>query len=362
MYKVCFVDDEVKNYQLFEKLVNWEEKGFEIAGTAADGVEALQMYETLHPDLIFMDIQLPLMDGLECVRCIRAEDKEVQIVIVSAYGEFGYAQKAIRYGVQEYLLKPVSRIMLNQLVDKIKNVLDERHSFTPQEDEGAYAEYEIELPSLEQVILQSLAAGKPDQLMEQLRPVYEKAQRCRLKPDILREFTLDVLIHMKFCLKNLDEARSFAVLRKIKMEEIYKIDSPDALYSYLTEKVLEVFEKIVSETDRKRNNMVILQANAIAKLKYAQADFSVQEVAKQIGISKNYFVSLYKEKTGQGFWDYVTGLRMQKAKSCLQFTEDTLASIAEQTGYRNEFYFSKKFKEQEGISPKMFREKKRNIV
>ena len=54
MYKVCFVDDETINYQLFEKMVPWEEKGFQIVGTAADGLEALQMYERLQPDLIFM--------------------------------------------------------------------------------------------------------------------------------------------------------------------------------------------------------------------------------------------------------------------------------------------------------------------
>ena len=106
MYKVCFVDDETINYQLFEKMVPWEEKGFLIAGTAADGLEALQMYEQVQPDLIFMDIQLPLMDGLECVRCIREENQDVQIVIVSAYSDFSYAQKAIRYGVQDFLLKP----------------------------------------------------------------------------------------------------------------------------------------------------------------------------------------------------------------------------------------------------------------
>lgn len=120
MYKVCFVDDETINYQLFEKMVPWEEKGFQIVGTAADGLEALQMYERLQPDLIFMDIQLPLLDGLECVRCIREENQDVQIVIVSAYSDFSYAQKAIRYGVQDFLLKPVSRMMLNQQVDKIK--------------------------------------------------------------------------------------------------------------------------------------------------------------------------------------------------------------------------------------------------
>ena len=73
-----------------------------------------------------MDIQLPMMDGIECIRWIREVDKTVQIVIVSAYGEFNYAQKAIRYGVQEFLLKPVSRVMLNQIVNQVKENLDHR--------------------------------------------------------------------------------------------------------------------------------------------------------------------------------------------------------------------------------------------
>ena len=128
MYKVLLVDDEIRNYKLFEKLVDWEEKGFEIIGTAADGVEALKKYEELEPDLIFMDIQLPMMDGMECIRWIREVDKKVQIVIVSAYGEFNYAQKAIRYGVQDFLLKPVSRVMLNQIVNRMKENLDHREN------------------------------------------------------------------------------------------------------------------------------------------------------------------------------------------------------------------------------------------
>lgn len=133
MYKVLLVDDETINYQLFEKLVDWEKKGFWIAGVAADGQEAISKYEEIAPDLIFMDIHLPLMDGLECVRCIRESDAKVKIVIVSAYGDFSYAQRAIRYDVQDFLLKPVSRLMLNQLVDQMKEDLD-KNAIGAEED------------------------------------------------------------------------------------------------------------------------------------------------------------------------------------------------------------------------------------
>lgn len=368
MYKVLLVDDEIKNYQLFQKLVNWEEKGFTIAGTAADGLEALQLYEELQPDLIFMDIQLPMMDGLECVRCIREENEEIPIIIVSAYGEFNYAQKAIRYGVQEFLLKPVSRMMLNQLVDKMKLLLDSRKNTVEfsEEDVKAYTEYEIVTEAWEPKILEAIAKGNDEYLRTQLQEIYEDAEKQNLKPEILRDFTLNLLFDMKFCLKRLEPEKSFEMMRNIKMEMIYQMNRPQELWNYLTEKMDEVFKQIMTDNEQKsRSGMIILQANAVAELCYTDSDFSVQNAANRIGISKNYFVSMYKEKTGKGYWEFVTELRIKKAKECLMISDDTLAVIAEKTGYRNEFYFSRKFKEQEGISPKKFREryqkKKSNI-
>lgn len=127
MYKVCFVDDEILDFEMLEKLVGWKAGGFEIAGTATDGLEALELFEAVKPDLIFIDIQMPVMDGLECIRRIRGKDKQVFIVIISAYEEFEYAQKAISYGVNDYLIKPVGRIALNEIVRKIKAQLDERN-------------------------------------------------------------------------------------------------------------------------------------------------------------------------------------------------------------------------------------------
>lgn len=127
MYKVCFVDDETINHQLLENIVDWEKYGFMIAGTATDGLEALRLYEEVKPDLMLIDIKMPLMDGLECVRCIRKVDSNIQLVLVTAYGEFAYAQKAIQYGVQNYVLKPVSRLVINEMISKISMTLDQQN-------------------------------------------------------------------------------------------------------------------------------------------------------------------------------------------------------------------------------------------
>lgn len=507
MYKVCFVDDETINYQLFEKMVPWEEKGFLIAGTAADGLEALQMYERLQPDLIFMDIQLPLMDGLECVRCIREENPDVQIVIVSAYSDFSYAQKAIRYGVQDFLLKPVSRMMLNQQVDKIKKTLDARlrpeknrdlysNPYTEEmnqffacvsqngegklpllkklgemkavchvilhplagDEEGAarvkeltagfsaipevsaglsmiyilsgaslylgyggdalkepdlsavieffrendyaaelyvwkqgdgsgplldflsrsyslenygfyeryggvyelseypFCDTELNTAPLDGLIVAALAENTPKPLMDYIDGQFVKARSEMVSPRLVKNFVLDVLVKIKFCLKKFAPEESFYLMRNLRMERIYNTVSCEALKRFLNRRIEEAF----AELDRTilqagKGEHVVFRANSFAELKFSDPGFSVQMAADFIGISKNYFTSLYKEKAGIGYWDYVTQLRMQKAKELLATTEDTIGAVAREIGYESEYHFSRKFKEYTGQSPNRYR-------
>ena len=126
MYKVCFADDEILDFQLLERLVDWNAMGFEIAGTATDGLEALALVDSVNPDLLFLDIHMPIMNGLECMKRIRERNQSVIIVIISAYEEFSYAKTAIQYGVTDYIIKPVGRAQLNETVKKIRLLLDEK--------------------------------------------------------------------------------------------------------------------------------------------------------------------------------------------------------------------------------------------
>lgn len=81
--------------------------GLSVAGVASDGVQALSLVEEHVPEIVLMDINMPFMDGLECIRRIRQKDPDCVIIIVSGYDRFEYAQKALQYGVDFYLLKPV---------------------------------------------------------------------------------------------------------------------------------------------------------------------------------------------------------------------------------------------------------------
>lgn len=102
---VLFVDDEMIVRVALNSIVNWSETEFRIAGTVSNGEEALDFIKKNPVQLVVTDLEMPNMDGIELVRRLYESDFKGKVIILSSYGEFEYAQKAIRYGVSEYLIK-----------------------------------------------------------------------------------------------------------------------------------------------------------------------------------------------------------------------------------------------------------------
>lgn len=111
MYKVFLVDDEIVIREGIRNSFPWEGNGgseFALVGEAPDGEIALQMMQDVKPDILITDIRMPFMDGMQLCEAVSHTMPWVQIVILSGYDDFSYAQQAISLGVKEYLLKPVS--------------------------------------------------------------------------------------------------------------------------------------------------------------------------------------------------------------------------------------------------------------
>ncbi len=119
MYKVFLVDDESLIGERRRNKVPWEGSEFVLAGEAPDGEIALQMMQDVKPDILITDIRMPFMDGMQLCKSISLTMPWVQIVILSGYDDFSYAQQAISLGVKEYLLKPVSAQELLEVLDRI---------------------------------------------------------------------------------------------------------------------------------------------------------------------------------------------------------------------------------------------------
>lgn len=126
MLKVIIADDEDKICQLIYKLINWEEMGMSVVGIAHNGVEALELIQALTPDIAITDIRMPGFDGLEFIERAKEYNSQVQFVIISGYQHFEYAQRAIKYGVLDYLLKPVNKEELIGTLTKMKDRYLER--------------------------------------------------------------------------------------------------------------------------------------------------------------------------------------------------------------------------------------------
>lgn len=107
MFKVFLVEDEIVVREGIRKNIPWEQYGFQYTGDASDGELALPMIRQIQPDLLITDIRMPFMDGLALIELVRKELPRTKIVIISGYDDFSYAQQAISMGVEQYLLKPV---------------------------------------------------------------------------------------------------------------------------------------------------------------------------------------------------------------------------------------------------------------
>lgn len=126
MIKVIIADDEEKICQLIYKLVNWEELGMQVCAVVHNGIEALESIEKIKPEVVITDIRMPGCDGLEMIKRAKELSSDSTFIIISGYRHFQYAQSAIRYGVRDYLLKPIKKDELFESLDRIRKEHTER--------------------------------------------------------------------------------------------------------------------------------------------------------------------------------------------------------------------------------------------
>jgi two-component system response regulator YesN len=132
LYKVFLVEDEVVTREGIRDNVDWKANGFEFSGEATDGDMALPLIQATKPDVLITDIKMPFMDGLQLCKIIRERMPWLKIIILSGHDEFEYAQEAIKLGVNEYLLKPITVQEMHKVLQKIAAQLD--HEKTEQEN------------------------------------------------------------------------------------------------------------------------------------------------------------------------------------------------------------------------------------
>ena len=135
--RVLLVDDEIMIRQGFKQLFDWEDHDCQVVGEAADGMEALTQIDALRPDVVIMDINIPIMNGLKVIQCTRLKYPQIAFVIVSGYDDFAYCREALRLKITDYILKPVNYEEFGTCIDNLKIALFQQESAReePQEEE-----------------------------------------------------------------------------------------------------------------------------------------------------------------------------------------------------------------------------------
>lgn len=134
--RVLLVDDEIMIREGFKKLFDWETHGCTVAGEAADGMEALAKIDTLNPDIVIMDINIPIMNGLKVIKMSRIKHPDTAFIIVSGYDDFSYCREALRLKITDYILKPVNYEEFGTCIDNLKiSMYMENVSQEPEEQE-----------------------------------------------------------------------------------------------------------------------------------------------------------------------------------------------------------------------------------
>lgn len=126
MYKVIIADDEYMIKKSLTVMIDSSPFNFKVVGTAEDGREAMDLIKVFNPDLLVTDIRMPLVDGLELIHQLHEENESTETIVVSGYGEFEYAQKAIRLGAADYLLKPIKVDLVQEALRRVSEKLQTR--------------------------------------------------------------------------------------------------------------------------------------------------------------------------------------------------------------------------------------------
>ena len=163
MLKVFLVEDEIVIREGIKNNIDWEREGFLFVGEAGDGEMAYPLIQKTKPDILITDIRMPGLSGLDLIEQVKKLRPEVEIVIISGYAHFEYAQTAIKFGVGDYLLKPVDQEELNTTLQKFKERILARQAMA-RRGGRLFQKSERDLKRLRTGLVDQLISGRGERL------------------------------------------------------------------------------------------------------------------------------------------------------------------------------------------------------
>lgn len=339
MFKVAVVDDEYRIRMGLRKLI--ESLGFQVVGEAADGREALELIVREQPHLVVADISMPVMDGMALIAELRQRQLSMEIIILSGYQDFSYAQQAIRYQVHDYLLKPIDPDHFEQLL--LRMYEQHRHQPKMWMERGRRLWAHI---ALGDQLSEALWQLDEEMLARQLERVAQAYRQLAGSAVERQQWCIDLAMYAAHKLAE-KSGRSFPIHWQSPD------DSPESCRQLA--ELCRSWRRVIAESRNLGQRVQIQRAMAYIDKHYADDDLSLHDTAEHVSMSTTYFSRLFKEETGWNFVKYLTDVRMRHAEQLLTSPDYKVGDVALAVGYTSYYHFAKTFKKVKGMSPTDFR-------
>jgi two-component system response regulator YesN len=336
MIDVLIAEDELWIRSAIGEMVEKISSDFHVAGEVGNGEEAWSFIERNWPTILITDIMMPRKNGLWLAEQIYEHELPMVTIIVSGYDNFQYARQAMRFGISEYLLKPVSeeemRGALNRSVQRLAGMSDTRSTI------GRIQRFAETLPDLAQQDAPQQLDSLLDDTFKLKVPASVRANLFTILSSKLNEFLQG--IDPKLTVNPLAEENEEGIrLHFHQLIQIWTELSPQ----YGNQHVKLAIRKVCEHID-----------------KHYAHNYTLPEAAEMAHLSVSHFSSLFKKSTGMTYLNYVNQLRIEKAKELLLVPETKIYEVADQVGFTSLPYFNRVFKQIVGATPLEYR--KRNHI
>lgn len=167
MYRLLIVDDEEIEREGMAQFIPWEQYGIELAGTAWNGIEALNLIKEEQADIVLTDIKMPVMNGIELIREAKKICLDIEFIVLSGYGEYEYTSQAMEEGVRHYILKPCDETKVVQVIEKVKEEIQAKRAQSALEQNYRTTVRRL-LPRAKEQVFHNLLLGR-EQMSENYR-------------------------------------------------------------------------------------------------------------------------------------------------------------------------------------------------
>ncbi|HEY9594719.1 MAG TPA: helix-turn-helix domain-containing protein [Spirochaetia bacterium] len=356
MPTALIVDDEELSRLSVRRLLARVFPEVTVVGEAENGRAAIEMALALAPDIILMDIRIPAVHGLDAAEKILQCLPDTRIIILSAYDNFSFAQRAVNLGLSGYLLKPAPEEEFKAVFANALRELPSTHAVNPRCREGDTVPYPGDRES---EFFRSLASGdEPAARVSGERLLEGIAAAAEGNLEGLKELATELAVSLRREMRKLGfgcaqgthaaegQGESLGIPDASEIQAAEDATGVMRLLGGAVARLPAIVRGAAGSDPRARINAAI----AACSLR----DLSLEAIAERVGMSPAYLSRQFKEIYGVKFVDYIATRRIEAAQKMLAGGDLTIEEVSHRVGYTDSAYFAQVFKERTGLTPKAY--------